>query len=257
MITKVYKFAKKTHSSALKAIGILLFSFGLSNTLNAQINIENLNIDVSTYLGGTGTENSTVIQVIGNEVHILGQTSSNNYPVTNGSTRVGTGNKIVYTKLNASTGAIITSTYLGGGADESPTAMQVIGNEVHIFGLTYSNNYPVTNGSTYGGNGDIVYTKLNASTGAIITSTYLGGSLDEYPIAMQVIESEVHILVLSQSPNYPVTSGSMNGTNDMVYTKLNASTGAIIISNFIGGGADDYPTAMQVIGNEVHILGET
>ena len=220
-------------------------------------------IITSTYLGNNIEDFDILpffMQVIGNEVHILRNIHYSNYPVTNGSTYGGGDGEayeggvgdILYTKLNSSTGAIITSTYLGGSDGDAPFAMQVIGNEVHILGKTFSGNYPVTNGSTYGGSEDFVYTKLHTGTGAIITSTYLGGNNIDYPSAMQVIGNDVHILGRSSSTNYPVTNGSTpGGSENIVYTKLNAGTGAIITSTYLGGSGIDQNDVIQVIGNEV------
>lgn len=256
------KYSKMISFSLRKAVLLPLF-VGLFHTLHAQINIEKPNIAASTYLGGNYAEYPIAVQVIGNEVHIIGHGESTNYPVTNGSKYGGGGRDLVYTKLNASTGAIITSTYLGGSGYDQALAMQVIGGEVHILGSTSSGNYPVTNGSTYGGGvQDLVYSKLNASTGAIITSTYLGGSGGDFAVItyatpMLVMAGEVHIAGYSTSSDYPVTNSSTygGGGGDIVYTKLNASTGDILTSTYLGGSESDETPILQVAGSDVHILG--
>ena len=90
---------------------------------------------------------------------------------------------------------MIYSTYLGGDADELPHSMVVnSSNELFIFGTTSSLNFPTTNGAyqtifnggtyygvgglgvTFNNGSDIFVSKLSASGGSLLSSTYIGGS---------------------------------------------------------------------------------
>ena len=67
---------------------------------------------------------------------------------------------------------LVYSTYLGGSGDDKGTGIAVdTGGSVYVTGYTKSTNFPVTNGSTYGGGQDVFVTKLNGSGGRSIAPT--------------------------------------------------------------------------------------
>ena len=118
------------------------------------------------------------------------------YPVSLGAfqdTAGGGGFDIALTKFNALGTAIIYSTYIGGSQNEQPHSMVASNdNGLVIMGVTGSNNYPVTanalDTSFNGGpsasvgfasfpNGvDIIVTHLDSTGGALIGSTFIGGT---------------------------------------------------------------------------------
>jgi hypothetical protein len=195
-------------------------------------------IDFSTYTGGTGGENVSKMQVVNGETYVAGVTDSPNFPVTNGSVYKGN-TDLVITKYSAN-GSIIYSTYLGSIGYDNFYVMKIINGEVYLLATADSSGYPVTNGSIFRGGIDIVLTKLNSS-GAIVFSSYLGGSLNEYPVAyLLVVGNEMIISGETASPDFPVTNGTYNGgIRDAFITKVNANTGAISRSIFVGGSRED------------------
>lgn len=216
-------------------------------------------IQTSTYLGGNSVDSPTGMQVVNGETYVIGQSTSSNYPVTNGSTQTSLSPDIVVTKLDAA-GNIIYSTYLGGNQADEVYYSKVVNGELYLFGRTQSNNYPVTNGSTFGGAGnDAVLTKLDA-TGNIVFSTYLGGNGPDFPNAIEVVNGEIHLLARTSSSNFPSTNGSTfgGGSSDLAYTKLSASTGNILFSTYIGGNANESgANKIVVVGGKVYIVGVT
>jgi len=109
--------------------------------------------------------------------------------------------------------------------------------------------YPVTPGAfqtNFGGGGtnlgvDIGITRFNPTGTARIYSTYLGGSLDEFPHSL-FADPQGNLVVLGRttSSNYPTTLNYGPGGNfDIIVTKLNATGTALIGSMKIGGTADD------------------
>ncbi|MBC7535739.1 MAG: T9SS type A sorting domain-containing protein [Ferruginibacter sp.] len=149
------------------------------------------------------------------------------------------------------------SKYTGGSGEENVTKMQVVNGETYMVGSTTSANFPVTNGSTYKGNTDLVITKYGIN-GNILFSTYLGSLGYDNFYAMKIINSEVYLLGTADSIGYPVTNGStFKGKTDIVLTKLNAA-GSITFSTYLGGLNNDYPSHhLSVIGNQVIIGGST
>ena len=90
---------------------------------------------------------------------------------------------VFVTKLNADGSGLGYSTYLGGSAADEGKGIAVddAGN-TYVTGSTYSVNFPTANPfqaalSTIEGRGqDAFITKFNASSAALVYSTYLGGS---------------------------------------------------------------------------------
>jgi Secretion system C-terminal sorting domain len=245
---QVSNMKKQFYLSAFSLI-FLLSAFFLPSQLKAQGYI-----DMSTYLGGTGNESSPIIKVVNGETYVFGYTNSTNYPVTNGSTNAGNYDLVV-TKLSAN-GNRLFSTYIGGSNLEQSNSMEIVNGEVYLFGYTISTNYPVTNSSTYTGSGDFVVTKLGAN-GAIVFSTYLGGSGADAPKSMQVVNGEIYLFGSTPSTNYPVTNGSTNaGGDDFVFTKL-GTNGAILFSTYIGSLSNEISFQMEVVNGEVYLLGNT
>ncbi len=149
------------------------------------------------------------------------------------------------------------SKYEGGSGGDIVSKMQVINGETYIVGTTTSSNFPVTNGSTYGGGLDLTVTKFS-SNGTVIYSTYIGGLGHEKFTSMQVLNGEVYLLAYTDSINYPVTNGSVfMGKLDVVVTKF-TSTGNIAFSTYLGDTGNDYPvTEIVTDGNDVYVAGTT
>jgi hypothetical protein len=240
---------KKQFYLSVFCLSFLLTAFLLPSRLKAQGYI-----DMSTYLGGTSTEGNSLIKVVNGETYVFGRTTSTDYPVTNGSTNAG-GDDMIFTKLDGG-GNIIFSRYIGGSGNEIPRNMEVVNGEVFLFGNTPSTNYPVTNGSTNAGAADIVFTKLSAATGAILFSTYIGGSGDEYTKDIKVLNGEVYFAGTTTSVNYPGAINAYQGGGDFIVTKL-GTNGAILFSSYIGSTAVEKSPLLQVVAGEVYLYGST
>jgi hypothetical protein len=196
------------------------------------------------------------IQVIGSEVHLFGATN-HTFPTTDGSLWKAGGNDLTYTKLNAISHAVLTSTIFGGSLSEIPSDMQVVGSEAHLLGVTNSTDYPTTGGIT-SQSGDLVYTKINTTTGSILISRVISSSEDGFLGRIQVVGNEAHIAGFVDNANLPVTNGSVYaGNGDGFYLKLNTNSGSILHATYLGGSSEEDLTDMKVLNNEVHIIGYT
>lgn len=219
-------------------------------------------LEFSKYAGGSGDENmAPLMKVVNNETYLLSNTTSANFPVTNGSVYKG-GKDMVLIKYG-SNGAVLFATYIGGTSDENFQALTVNNNDVYISGYSTSANYPVTNSSVYSGAADIVITKINSS-GNIVFSTYLGGNGDDQINSifagnkdLIIVGNEIFIGGSTGSTNFPHTTGGgyNGGLYDFFITKLNATTGAIIQSKLIGGSDNDNFRALTIENGSVFIVG--
>src|SRR5690606_35561463 len=148
--------------------------------------------------------------------------TSNTLPVTAGAdqTTSGGGNDIFITKFNTTGTALVASTYLGGNGNEgsivsgttysgtiygyaseavnsSEVAFDAQGN-IWVTSNSASSNYPVTANafqSTFGGNYDVVLTKLNPTLTPVIYSTFVGGNAWDGGIGMEYNNNTNEIVV--------------------------------------------------------------
>ncbi len=223
----------------------------------------------STFLGAGSMEVGRSIAVDGSgNVYVAGPVDSWNFPTTPGAfdrNRDGTTDAFV-TKLNSAGSALLYSTFFGGSRYDSANGMAIdpSGNVV-ITGDTDSGDLPTTAGAydtTYGGNYDAFVTKLNATGGALVYSTFVGGTNGDYAMSLALDASGVWITGYTISTDFPTTAGafdtSYGGFSDAFVTKLNAAGAALVYSGYLGGTDTDtgYAIAVDESGN-AYLAGET
>jgi hypothetical protein len=205
-------------------------------------------LEYSTFLGGTGLEGGQIIALddSGN-AYLTGFTGSQNFPVTPGAfqqTYAG-GAEAFVTKLAADGGSLVYSTYLGGQADEMPTAglaLDALGS-AYVMGTTNSPNFPVTPGAfqtVLNGPSDAFVVKLTPSGRALEYSTFLGGSGPEEGRSVIVGSGgEAYVAGLTVSPDFPTTPGAFQavqrGAGDVFVAKLSPLGTSLSYSSYLGG----------------------
>ena len=158
------------------------------------------------------------------------------------------------------------STYVGGSKFDSGNSIAVdtFGN-AYVTGDTGSANFPTGNGidPTLDGDFDAFVTKLNAAGSALVYSTYLGGSINDFGKSIAVDSSGIaYVTGLTNSVNFPTVNAfdpSFNGgSSDAFVTKLNATGSALVYSTYLGGSAIDNGSGIAVDSpGNAHITGET
>ena len=200
----------------------------------SQIN-SNGSLVYSTFLGGDQSDQGRGIGVDANgNAFVAGVTSSSNFPTVNafqgaiGSPFI---NDAFVSKLNPAGSALVYSTYLGGGGDDVCFALAVDGaGQAAVTGSTTSSNFPTANAQqpTRTGVGtDVFVTKLSATGSALVSSTYLGGTVSDIGRAIAVDSAgAMYVTGNTISPNFPVRgpiSGSLAGSNDVFISKIGPS----------------------------------
>ncbi len=152
------------------------------------------------------------------------------------------------------------SKYAGGTDEDNVATMQVINGETYVAGYSSSTDFPVTNGSAFHGNTDLVISKYG-NNGNLLYATYLGSLGYEKLYVMKIVNGEVYILATTDSSGYPVTNGSVfHGRNDIVLTKLNVN-GGIAFATYLGGSNSEAPpdniNNLFINGNQVIVAGFT
>jgi hypothetical protein len=177
----------------------------------------------------------------------------------------------VLTKLNSEgTAPLLYSTYLGGsgailysldllgdGDVGESIAVDDSGN-AYIAGHTYSGNFPnknayQTKNLVPNGGYTAFVSKLNTESGALVYSTYLGGSGSGSARGIQVdaggdayVTGYTYSYASKSATGFPVTSDSFQPTNkasgnnasNAFFTRLNAAGNGLVYSTYLGGSGN-------------------
>ncbi|MDQ3703770.1 MAG: SBBP repeat-containing protein [Chloroflexota bacterium] len=241
---------------------------GTGDAFVTKLNAEGSALVYSTYLGGSGNDDSYGIEVDGSEnVYVTGDTTSTNFPTVNPIQAANAGGiaDAFVTKLNADGSALVYSTYLGGTGLETGSDIAVDAtNNAHVVGFTTSTNFPTANAlqSSNASGSDGFVVKLNPEGSAFVYSTYLGGNSSDGANGIVVDgDSNAYVTGYTYSNNFPTASALQNnnaGSSDLFVTKLNAQGSALVYSTYLGGGSLDegHKIVVDGIGN-AYVTGST
>ena len=236
----------------------------------AKFNAAGSALTYSTYIGGSGTDQSfgITIDVSGN-AYFVGQTASTNFP-TASPVQLSHGGSIFdafVVKLNATGSTLIYSTYLGGsGQDNGRDIVLDSSINAYVTGFTTSTNFPTSspfqpsNGG--GGFNDSFVTKLNAAGSALTYSTYLGGSGTDGAFGIALDSSNnAYVTSHSDSTNFPTSSpfqAANAGGFDVTVTKFNAAGSSLLYSTYIGGAGTELNTGVALdLSGDAFVIGST
>jgi hypothetical protein len=153
------------------------------DTIVVKINSAGTSLVYSTFIGGSGDDESRAIAVdAAGNVIITGYTRSHDFPTINAlqPNFGGASHDIFVTSLNASGSGLRYSTYIGGSGSDygRGLAIDADGN-IYITGYTTSLDFPIHQPlqETYaGGTADTIVVKLDPMASKLLYSSYLGGS---------------------------------------------------------------------------------
>jgi hypothetical protein len=222
-------------------------------------------LSYSTFLGGSDTGYAIAADAAGN-AYVTGTTNSPTFPITSGAFQpglLGASNAFV-SKLNSLGTALVYSTYLGGGGDDTGYAIAVDTNgDAYVTGNTTSSDFPTTPGAfqkafaggCYSGNllcGDAFVTEINPTGTALVYSTFLGGASYDvgYGIALDSANS-AYVTGNTISSDFPSTAGAFQTSNaggcnqsgppiplvcgDAFVAKVNPSGSGLVYATYLGG----------------------
>jgi hypothetical protein len=214
-----------------------------------------VSLDFSSFLGGSGSDSAQAVAVAPDGfIWVCGYTASANFPLVNpiDSTLGGSQDAFV-SKLSPDGQTILFSTYLGGSSDDLAMGIAVDDHgDVYICGRTDSSDFPTLNAfqPTRGGFWtDMFICKLNSS-GAMIYSSYLGGSMFDYGYDVAVDTSGcAYVAGKSYSTDFPTTVNAFQTTNmlesgyNFTLTKVASNGASLVYSTYLGGSGagHDYP----------------
>jgi hypothetical protein len=154
---------------------------------------------------------------------------------------------------------LVASTYLGGGALDSPRSIAVAADgQVWVAGYTRSGDFPTTQNSFrpfYSGGGDAFLSRLDLNAMTLTYSTFLGGSGQDQATKI-LVDPTGHLAITGYtlSGDFPVTPGAFQGTQggngDAFLTILDPSaqdfTKALVYSTYFGGSDGDVPYDLRL-----------
>ena len=212
----------------------------------------------STLLGGGNYESSIAIALDGaGNVYVTGITESGNFPTTAGAydTSYGGGWDIFLSVLDPTLGSLLSSTFLGEGGSDYGTAIALDGaGKIYVAGHTRSNSFPTTAGAydtSYNGIQDAFVSVLDPTLGSLLSSTFLGGSGDDYGNAIALDGgSNVYVTGYTESGDLPTTAGAFDTSHndgwDIFVSVLDPTLGSLLRSTFLGGSGSDYGRAIAL-----------
>ena len=227
-------------------------------------------LSFASYLGGDGDDYGHAVAVDSSGcAYVVGETGSAGFPTFNPQQAAIAGTTDVFiTKWNASGTGLVYSTYIGGSNRDVAlgVAVDTAGN-AYVTGFTYSADFPITPGalrSSFVGDSKAFVLKLSPGGNALLYSTFLGGSGDDYANAIAVDSSgEAHIAGYTSSIDFPATAGAFQtsyggGSYDGFLAKLNAGGSALVFATYLGGLQNDTAAsvALDPSGN-IYVTGQT
>ena len=236
----------------------------------------------ATYAGGWNTDmgNAITTDAAGN-VFVTGYAWGGGFPVQNAGTffqGAVTGSGDLFIMKFSNTGALLWSTYYGGGAvDEGNSIVADAGGNIFITGTTASTAFPTFNpgGGAYfqaakGGTWDTYMLKFD-NAGNRLWATYFGGSGDEaywqYSFDNLAVDAcgNVYMSAETQSANLPTKQSCDNGyydnsfnggTYDLFVTQF-SNSGALLWSTYLAGSGNDFRSPIAVDkSNSLFVSGE-
>jgi len=137
------------------------------------------------------------------------------------------------------------STFLGGAGEDAIKGLAIDAAGIaYVTGSTSSDNFPVVAGAyqaTRRGGLDAFVSKLNPAGNALVSSTYLGGAVDDSGNAIAVDASgRMYIAGDTYSTDFPRVNGQFKSLNSTAYnvgfiTVLTADGASVSASGYFGG----------------------
>ncbi|MGB1217066.1 MAG: hypothetical protein ACPG5P_04275 [Saprospiraceae bacterium] len=231
------------HIYYLILVTVFLFTYG-------QVQGQSTALDWSYATFGEKAAWGEVVDVTIDEttgdVYEYGYTSSAGKPTTDGSVmNPGDGSFFseydFYVSKFDSDGNLIYRKYIGGSKYELSVIGAAQNGYFYMAGQTISTDYPVTDGSTFGGgasNADIAFTVIDPS-GNIFFSTYIGGTEGDFLRGLEVLNDRIVIMGSVNSTTLPTTNSTTFGGGSDIYTIVYDLSMNVLASSYIGGNSTD------------------
>ncbi len=251
-------------------------SSGKGDAFVAKVSGDGLHILFATYLGGTGRDEALGLAVDkAGDMFVAGTTKSVDFPTENAfqkncaslSSGACLGQAFV-TKIAADGSAFSYSTYLGGSAADSATAIAVdASGQAYVAGTASSKDFPVLNAyqKVAAGGTKAFVAKLSVDGGSLLYSTYLGGSKTEVANGIAVdARGSAYVSGQTNSPDFPISQAVQSAcqktssgacSEDAFVTVLNPGGSTVRFSSYLGGKGTDEGRGIAIDGKGSAFVG--
>lgn len=169
----------------------------------------------SSYLGGRGPDAATAVAIASDgSIFVAGESTSDDFPTRSAfqAARAGGADAFV-AKLAEDGGTLVSSSYLGGAADDAALAIAALGNDAVVAGVTRSTDLPTSAGwqpacgscaaPAFAPDGFVA--RVAGESGALRMLSYLGGRSEDR-IAGVAVSSDARIVVAGStfSSDFPL-----------------------------------------------------
>jgi uncharacterized repeat protein (TIGR01451 family) len=223
---------------------------------------------LASYLGGSAADRATgvALDAAGN-VYVVGETLSLDFPSAAAAPRGGT--DVFVARLAAGGAALLSTTYLGGSAEETAAGIAIAADgSIVLAGSTRSPDFPLhlplqaaCRGDAPGQcSEDAFVTRLSADGSALLFSTYFGGSGDDAARALAVdADGNIHFAGRTRSTDFTALHALQPAAGQAdAFAAAITPAGALLYATPLGGAGDDEAAAVAVTpAGEVWFAGAT
>ncbi len=260
-----------TTSTNFPSTGVQRTYHGAQDAFVSKLSADGSRLIYSTYLGGGSVEHGAAIAVdLSGSAYVTGSTFSADFPVANAFHAANAGGQDAFvTRLSADGNTLLFSTFFGGsggtvGYPEAGLAIALDGQgNAYVTGVTSSQDFPGLHAlqSTLRGFTDAFVSKMSAS-GALIYSTYLGGSGIEMGNAVVVgAGGSAYVAGYTYSTDLPVVNAlqpALAGECDAFLARLSPAGDSLSYLSYLGGNHADTAAALALDpAGAVYIAGWT
>lgn len=214
-----------------------------------------------TIIGGTGEDRALGLAAgVDGSAYVTGQTDSFDFPVTAGGDRFLGGTRDAFVLKLAPNGAVAYASLIGGGQEETGTAIAVgTDGSAYVTGTTGSLDFPLNRPlqAAYGGRGDAFVARFSPE-GALDHATYLGGEGRDTGWGIAVDSGFIYLVGETSStrfPGAPETPRADAQDSDGFVAKLDAAGGGLTYARLLGGSGPDRARDVAVAGGAVYVAG--
>jgi uncharacterized protein (TIGR03437 family) len=227
----------------------------------AKLNPVGTDLVFSTFLGANNDDRGRGVAVGSDgSVYVVGETESNEFPVTDGAWQkeFGRGERDAFAaKISADGSRLVYSTFIGRDDQDWATDVGVDGQgQAHVIGGTKSSTFPTTATSLqpqFGGSTDAFLVKLKADGSGPVFSTFLGGGSDDEALALVVDPfGTIYGTGYTKSGDFRTTAGAFqpekDSDEDAFVVKILGTGASFVYSSFLGGNGADFGNAIAADG---------
>ncbi|HKX83652.1 MAG TPA: SBBP repeat-containing protein [Pyrinomonadaceae bacterium] len=251
-------------------------SFDSQDAFLTVFNAAGSDITYSSCIGNTvgviGLSDESAIGVAldaSNNAYVTGLTKSNSFKVKNAAQdEIGGGTDAFVAKFiptQSGDASVAYATFLGGGGTDRGFGIAVTGSGIaSVTGITGSFDFPLQNAFDSTNQINEAFVTQYGSTGALLNSTFLGGSdQDEGDNIAVGNGGTIYVTGSTLSNDFPLAvpfQTSRRGVRDVFVTKIrfgiNSNPG-VSSSSYLGGNGNDKGFGIAVRGNHIFVAGPT